>query len=70
MTKYHQTPEWEKSLENITAFIPVMQLQQHATAVFEDEYFEKLREREQLAVMIFLDLIKAPTQKNIPKTTV
>lgn len=69
MTEYKHTPEWEKYLENITAFIPISQIQNHAITLFEDEYFEKLREREQLALMIFLDLIKAPTTKKVRKTT-
>lgn len=68
MTEYHKTPEWEKHLENINAFIASNLLQEHARALFEDGYFEKLREREQLSLMIFLDLIKSPTKKNIPKT--
>lgn len=70
MTEYHKTPEWEKHLENIKAFIAVNLIQEHAKALFEDEYFEKLREKEQLALMIFLDLLKTPTTKNIRKTTV
>lgn len=69
MTEYKQTPDWEKYLEEINAFIPANMLETHAKVLFEDDYFEKLREREQLALMIFLDLIKAPTKKNIRKTT-
>ncbi len=70
MTEYHKKPSWEKHLDDIDAFIPSNLLENHAKLLFEDEYFEKLREREQLALMIFLDLIKAPTQKTIRKTTV
>jgi predicted KAP-like P-loop ATPase len=70
MMQYQQTPEWEKYLGNINAFIAVNLLELHARTLFEDNYFEKLREREQLALMIFLDLIKSHTQKNIPKTTI
>lgn len=62
--------EWHKSLVNIDSFIPVKSLESHARSIFEDGYFEKLREREQLAILIFLDLIKAETVKIIPKTTV
>lgn len=70
MKEYQKSPEWDKYLQNITAFIAVSLLQDHAKALFEDQYFEKLKEREQLALMIFLDLIKAPTQKNVRKTTI
>lgn len=70
MTEYVQTPEWEKSLDDINAFIPVRMLESHAKVLFEDDYFEKLREKEQLALMIFLDLIKTPTTKTIRKTSV
>lgn len=69
MTKYEKSPIWEKYLDDIEAFIPPRLLEEHAKILFEDEYFEKLREREQLALMIFLDLIKASTKKVIPKTT-
>ncbi len=70
MTEYQKNPVWEKYLEDINAFIPPNMLEEHAKLLFEDEYFEKLREREQLALMIFLDLIKTPTKKTIRKTTV
>jgi predicted KAP-like P-loop ATPase len=70
MTAYQKTETWEKSLANINEFIPATSLEKHARELFEDEHFEKLRETEQLALLIFLDLIKADTQKNIPKTTV
>lgn len=70
MTAYQKTEEWEKSLSNINDFIPATSLKAHARELFEDEHFEKLRETEQLALLIFLDLIKADTQKNIPKTTI
>lgn len=70
MTEYQKTIFWEKCLDEINVFISPNVLETHAIALFEDEYFEKLREREQLALMIFLDLIKAPTKKIIPKTTV
>lgn len=70
MTQYEKNPTWETYLIDIEAFIPTKMLEAHAKALFEDAYFEKLREREQLAIMIFLDLIKANTRKMIPKTTV
>lgn len=70
MTKYEKNPAWEKYLEDIEAFIPTRMLETHAKTLFEDGYFEKLPEKEQLALMIFLDLMKVPTKKIIPKTTV
>lgn len=69
MTQYIVQPAWEVYLNVIEIFISPQQLKNHAITLFEDQYFEKLREREQLALMIFLDLIKANTNKIIPKTT-
>jgi len=68
MQSYEMNSDWEKSLNNITIFIPVIDLEAHAKLLFEDAYFEKLREKEQLSLMIFLDLIKAETQKVVPST--
>lgn len=70
MTRYEKNSSWEVYLSDIEAFIPPKMLENHAKLLFEDEYFEKLREKEQLALMIFLDLIKANTSKTIRKTTV
>lgn len=68
MTKYEKTSLWDQCLTNIVTFVSVDKIEKRAVAIFEDNYFEKLREREQLAVMIFLDLIKANTAKVIPRT--
>jgi hypothetical protein len=35
--------------------------------IFEDASFEKLNEEDQLAILIFLDLIQADTVKILPK---
>lgn len=70
ITKYQKNPDWQTYLDDISQFIPINQLTQHAKQLFEDAHFEKLREREQLALMIFLDLTKTETNKLIPKTTV
>lgn len=70
ITNYEKKDEWYRCIEQIELFIPPKQLVAHAKLIFENEYFEKLREREQLAIMIFLDLMKANTNKVIPKTTV
>lgn len=65
-----KNPDWENDISTIADFIAPEKIEPHAKLLFEDLYFEKLREREQLALMIFLDLIKADTLKIIPKTTV
>lgn len=70
MTKYEINSDWEFYLDDIAEFIPVTDLVQHAKLIFENDYFEKLREREQLALMIFLDITHTETKKIIPKTTV
>lgn len=70
MTKYEKNPTWEIYLDELNSFIAADKLEAHAKLLFEDNYFEKLREREQLAIMIFLDLIKSSANKTIPKTTV
>lgn len=69
MTQYEKKLGWETYLANIETFIAPNTLEEHAKELFEDEYFEKLREREQLALMIFLDLLKTHTTKIIPQTT-
>ena len=69
MEVYHKNPAWRAYLNRIEQFISLDKLEQHAKALFEDGYFEKLREREQLALMIFLDLMKVKTTKIIPQTT-
>jgi len=68
IAKLEKNSDWEIYLENISAFIPLKTVEKRAITVFEDDSFEKLREREQLAILIFLDLTKAETTKVIPKT--
>ena len=65
MTKYEKNQSWGRYLDDIEIFIPVRSLVSHAKLIFENAYFEKLREKEQLALMIFLDLTKAETKKTI-----
>ncbi|MHB1222338.1 MAG: hypothetical protein ACYC0J_10115, partial [Gammaproteobacteria bacterium] len=69
MTEYEKKAYWQDLVQDIEVFIPVSKLEHHAKAVFEDGYFEKLREREQLALMIFLDLVQSNAEKVIPKTS-
>jgi len=70
MTKLEKNPAWIESLNNITFFIPTETVVPYAKAIFEGDNFEKLREKEQLAVLLFLDLTNTQTTKLIPKTTV
>jgi predicted KAP-like P-loop ATPase len=70
MAKLKVDVNWETSLVNIENFISITAIEPHAKTMFEDASFETLREQEQLALLIFLDLIKAKTKKIIPKTTV
>lgn len=69
MSKLERDASFEEALKNIEAFIPAKVIEPHVKELFEDLYFEKLREREQLAILIFLDLVKAETLKIVPKTT-
>jgi hypothetical protein len=70
VSKQEKNPDWKKYLDNITYFIPTESMQALAIGLFEDDNFEQMREKEQLALLIFLDLTDASTTKLIPKTTV
>lgn len=70
ITKLEPIPDRIKYLANIETFIDPKLIANHAKTLFEDPYFEKLKDREQLALLLFLDLIKVKTLKVIPKTTV
>lgn len=69
LTKQEKNPEWIHYLKNVEDFIEIQKLEPYVKRIFEDAEFEKLREKEQLAVLIFLDLTKTKTLKIIPKTT-
>lgn len=68
-TSYSKNAGWKQYVEDVALFINPASLVEHATSLFEDEYFEKLEERNQLAILIFLDLMNVPTKKFIPKTS-
>ncbi len=70
MTRYEKLNTWDKHLDSINNFIAPEKLVPRAEILFEDEHFEKLREREQLALLIFLDLMKSNSIKKVRKTTV
>lgn len=70
ISKLQKKEGWEKYILNIESLVPISEVEKRAKDVFEDQSFEKLREREQLAILIFLDLIKSDTVKVIPKTWV
>ncbi len=65
---YAKNASWDEALATLSDFAAPKWLEQHAKAMFEDLAFEQLRERDQLALMIFLDLMKTETSKVIPKT--
>ncbi len=66
MTKLIKSNDWKSSLKHIESFISPVILQPHAKMLFEEIGFEKMREREQLAILIFLDLTKVETNKVMP----
>ncbi len=68
ISKLENNPQWDSALKNISDFISPQVIEPHAKELFEDQYFEKLREKEQLGILIFLNLINADTVKFIPKT--
>ncbi|SRR5579883_263324 len=70
ITKLEKNPEWNKYIINVEAFISPQAIEPLAKLMFEDISFEKMREREQLALLIFLDSINANTTKVIPKTSI
>ncbi len=61
--------QWETYLVTMKTFISPLALKEHAELIFKDGYFEKLREREQLAILIFLDLVKSDSIKELPQTS-
>lgn len=69
VVKQEKNPAWKDYLVNITNFIAIEDIEPRAKMLFEDEVFEKLREKEQLSLLIFLDLINPNTIKHLPKTT-
>ena len=61
-------PLWAKNMANIEMFIDPKILVPHAKAMFEDASFEKLRDTEQLALLIFLNNAAPNVVKVFPKT--
>src|SRR5579863_7165842 len=70
LAKLEKNPEWNKFIVHVEAFISPKTIEPLAKSMFEDISFEKMREREQLALLIFLDSINADTTKIIPKTSI
>lgn len=68
--KEEMNPAWRQSLVNIETFISPEALVTHAKELFQDNYFVKLRENQQLSLLIFLDLVRPNTVKVFPKVTV
>ncbi len=51
-----RTPKWQQDIDKIAQFIPLEQIEPRIGKIFQDSSrFKSLREREQLAVLIFLD---------------
>lgn len=69
ITRYEKSEDWTNYLNDISAFIDTGLLKAHSTIIFENGYFDKLTEREQLAIIIYLDLMKSSALKELPKTT-
>lgn len=67
--KSEANPLWAKNISDVEAFIEPKLLVPHAKAMFEDVSFEKLRDTEQLALLIFLN-IAAPNVVKVFPTTV
>ena len=67
-SNYDKNIDLTQGLALIAEFASPKWLEQHAKAMFEDLAFEQLREKEQLALMMFLDAMKTETTKVIPKT--
>lgn len=58
MSKLQPDAGWQSYLKNIEDFIPTSMLLDLAKQLFADNAFVKLREKEQVAILIFLDLVK------------
>lgn len=69
MTKLKPSATWRVYLNHIDEIIPTGALVAHAKHMFKSDEFEKLREEEQLGLLIFLDLVEPGAVKIIPKTT-
>lgn len=63
-------PLWKQHLVNIESFISAENLVPHARELFQNDYFVKLKETEQLTLLIFLDLVRPNTVKVFPKAIV
>lgn len=70
ITKLEKNANWREYLTQIDEIIPSSAILEHAKSLFTGDSFEKLREEEQLALLIFLDLVEPGAIKIIPKTTI
>jgi len=69
ITKLEPNATWRTYLNKMDDIIPSRSLVVHAKEMFKGDSFEKLREKEQLALLIFLDLVEPGAVKIIPKIT-
>lgn len=70
ISKLEMNSSWRENLPVIEEFISANTLEPYAQRLFASDEFEKLREKEQLAILIFLNLVKPNSVKIIPKTTI
>lgn len=69
MMNLEKNPAWRDYIKVVETFMPIALIETHARSMFEDLSFERLHEREQLALLLFLDLIQSHTVKIIPRTS-
>jgi predicted KAP-like P-loop ATPase len=63
MNNYEKNPAWMVYLEEQDALMIAKEIEAHAAALFKSDDFQNLRENEQVALMIFLDLMKSTANK-------
>jgi len=61
-----KNPDWKKYVDKLSEFVSLDLVTPRAQVLFEDDYFVKLREPEQLAIMIYLDFENPSAIKKNP----
>lgn len=70
MLRQHKDSHSAEYLEKTTLFLPPHELTARAKAIFENDAFETLSERDQLAILLFLDITQTQTSKTFPNISV
>ena len=65
MAKLEKEANWETYLEPMAELVSLQVLEEQAQQIFSNPGFEKLREPEQLAILIFLDLVNSGAVKSL-----